>query len=250
MIHLFYRTRRGSITSIGSSTSLFPKTNIKEIGSKVRKILIVLQCQYNDLFEKLGKSLLNLATIFTGKETNEVERAKPQPKDTPIMPRRPPRRKLCLDRSRHKSLTGGEHQGKVEETIAEVESPSDSPVVERGPKVRMPGEVPVLSLSSPGARKPSVPQPGQPRVPSPSSTVNTLELIGSPVSSRPRVQQPRAGALSPALSPAATNRIPKYENTVGAKEEPTVAMPGTPSQTVKVMAVWQSRGLDYKGYRH
>ena len=101
------------------------------------------------------------------------------------MPRRPPRRKLGLDRSRHKSLTGGENQFKVEETIAEVESPSDSPVLERGPKVRMPGVAPVLGLSSPGVRKPSVPQPGQARVPSPTSTVNTLELIGSPVSSRP-----------------------------------------------------------------
>ena len=125
----------------------------------------------------------------------------------------------------------------MEETIAEVESPSDSPVLERErePKVRMPGEAPLFPLSSPGVRKPSVPQPGQPRVPSPTSTVNTLELIGSPVSSRPRVQQPGAGCLS--LSPPTTARIPQYENTKGPQEEPNVAMPGTPSQTVKVRRI-------------
>ena len=195
----------------------------------------VVSGKCNDVFIKLGKSLLNLATLFTGNETPDpaVARAKPKPKDTPIMPRRPPRRKLGLDRSRHKSLTGGENQCKVEETIAEVESPSDSPVLE--PKVRMPGEAPPLSLSSPGVRKPSVPQPGQARVPSPTSTVNTLELIGSPVSSRPRVQQPRAGCLP--LSPGLGGRIPKYENTAELPGEPTVAMPGTPSQTVKVSRV-------------
>ena len=137
---------------------------------------------------------------------------------------------MCSERSRHKSLTGGENQCGVEETIAEVESPSDSPVLERGPKVRMPGEAPAFPLSSPGARKPSVPQPGQPRVPSPASTVNTLELIGSPVSTRPRVQQPRAGGVD-CLALSA-----KYENTgaLTGQEEPTVAMPGTPSRSTKV----------------
>ena len=113
----------------------------------------------------------------------------------------------------------------MEETIAEVDSSSSSPSLERGPKVPMPGETVAV-------RKPSVPQPGQPRVPSPTSTVNTLELIGSPVSNRPRVQQPRAESH---LSPAVRNRLPKYENTPGpSAPEPTVAMPGTPSQGVKV----------------
>ena len=148
---------------------------------------------------QLGKSLLNLATLLTGNEPSQpkVERSNPKPRDTPTVPRRPPRRKLSLDRSRHKSLTGG--QLRVEETIAEVDSSSSSPSLERGPKVPMPGET--LAV-----RKPSVPQPGQPRVPSPTSTVNTLELIGSPVINRPRVQQPRAESH---LSPAVRNRLPK-----------------------------------------
>ena len=92
-----------------------------------------------------------------------------------------------------------------------------------------PGGLSGLTPSSPSARKPSVPQPGQPRIPSPTSTVNTLELIGSPVSNRPRVQQPRGES---SLSPGLRNRIPKYENTPGP--ELAVAMPGTPSQSVKV----------------
>ena len=60
----------------------------------------------------------------------------------------------------------------VEETIAEVESPLGSPTFE--PKVPMPSEP-----KSPKAEKPSVAMPGgHPRIPSPTSTINTLELIG------------------------------------------------------------------------
>ena len=202
----------------------------------------------NNIVFQLGKSLLNLATLLTGSESNEpkIETSKPKPKDTPILPRRPPRRKLSQDRSRNKSLTGeqpelcdfvcnfvlrgADNQFRVEETIAEVESPADSPTLEREPKVRMPGDTLRTGDSS---RKPSVPQPGQPRVPSPTSTVNTLELIGSPVITRPRVQQPGGDPECVSLSPRASHRTPKYENTA-AGAEPAVAMPGTPSQSVKV----------------
>ena len=60
----------------------------------------------------------------------------------------------------------------VEETIAEVESPVGSPTFE--PKVPRPSEP-----KSPKPEKPSVAMPGgHPRIPSPTSTINTLELIG------------------------------------------------------------------------
>ena len=176
----------------------------------------------NNIVFQLGKSLLNLATLLTGSESNEpkIETSKPKPKDTPILPRRPPRRKLSQDRSRNKSLTGeqpelcdcvynfvlrgADNQFRVEETIAEVESPADSPTLEREPKVRMPGDTLRTGDSAKkgeSSRKPSVPQPGQPRVPSPTSTVNTLELIGSPVITRPRVQQPGGDPESVSPSP-------------------------------------------------
>ena len=100
----------------------------------------------------------------------------------------------------------------------------------------MPGQVPV-----------------HPRIPSPTSTskiilkfnvlkmfyiqpiflpVNTLELIGSPTTSRPRVKQPSGDNEFHTLSPASRKRTPKYENTEQA--DPAVPMPGTPSQNVKV----------------
>ena len=70
--------------------------------------------------------------------------------------------------------------------------------------------------------------PGVPRIPSPTSTINTLELIGSPTTSRPRVRQP-SGTLSPILK---NKQTPKYENT--ETPDPAVPMPGTPSQSVKL----------------
>lgn len=104
--------------------------------------------------------------MFTGSE-NQPPTSQVKPRDTPIIPRRPPRRRL--DRSRHKSLTTGlEMNFPMEETIAEVESPVGSPSMNREPKVPMPGDP-----ASPRAEKqavPTVPMPGQPRVPSPSST--------------------------------------------------------------------------------
>ena len=103
----FIRTRRGSGSSVISTSSLIPTSNIKEIGSK------------------LGRSLLNLASMITGSDsldaqiqttlpsTSKAFDMKPlpptpgsRPRDTPIIPRRPPRRKMSFDRSRHKSLTG------------------------------------------------------------------------------------------------------------------------------------------------
>ena len=155
---IFLRTRRESGSSVISSSSLIPTSNIKEIGSK------------------LGRSLLNLATMLTGadsfdakiqttvRSTSQTFDMKPlpptpgsKPRDTPIIPRRPPRRKMSFDRSRHKSLTGDyvrfklggfsftsqysgiESNFQVEDTIEEVETPLGSPTFEREPKVPMPG---------------------------------------------------------------------------------------------------------------
>ena len=96
-----------------SSSSLIPTSNIKQIGSKVIGFIVYVLPFFNSKFQ-LGKSLLNLASLFTSSDTyeNKIPSAsatstpKPRPKDTPIMPRRPPRRKLSSDRSRHKSIAG------------------------------------------------------------------------------------------------------------------------------------------------
>ena len=115
---------------------------------------------------KLGKSLLNLASLFTGSagDTFDTKLApsepfkpfapKPLHRDTPTVPRRPARRKQSSDKSRHKSLTGMD-QSIIGETIAEVETPLGSPT----PRVKLTGE-----------ELPSVPMPGVPRIPSPTST--------------------------------------------------------------------------------
>ena len=149
-----FRTRRESGASIISSSSLIPSSNIKQMGSK------------------LGKSLLNLASLITGSASDTFDTKsssepfkpfapQPQPprhRDTPTVPRRPARRKLSADKARHKSLSGLD-QSIIGETIAEVESPLSSPTPQdREPRVKMPGDMP------------SVPMPGVPRIPSPTST--------------------------------------------------------------------------------
>ena len=158
-----FSTRRGSGASIISSSSLIPTSNIKEMGSK------------------LGKSLLNLASLFTGSASDTFDAKAPSEpfkpfapaprhRDTPTVPRRPVRRKLSADKARHKSLSGLD-QSIIGETIAEVESPLSSPTPQvKEPRVRMPGERGVSDM-------PSVPMPGVPRIPSPTSTSET-NLMG------------------------------------------------------------------------
>ena len=132
---------------------------------------------------KLGKSLLNLASLFAGSSSDTFDTKprssepfkpfapQPQPprhRDTPTVPRRPARRKLSADKARHKSLSGMDQS--VIETIAEVESPLASPIPQdKGPRVRMPGEKGSNDV-------PSVPMPGIPRIPSPTST-SEINLI-------------------------------------------------------------------------
>ena len=130
---------------------------------------------------KLGKSLLNLASLLTGSSDTVDTKAPsepfkpfaPQPqvprhRDTPIVPRRPARRKLSADKARHKSLSGMDQRSIIGETIAEVESPLSSPIPQdKEPRVRMPGERMVSDM-------PSVPMPGVPRIPSPTSTSKTI----------------------------------------------------------------------------
>ena len=104
---------------------------------------------------QLGKSLLNIASLFTG-GSDTISSPTIKPRDTPIIPRRPPRRRT-IDRARHKSLTCGTDL--MEETIAEVDSPLASPKTGRD-------TVPAGHSHD----KPAVPMPGAPRVPSPTST--------------------------------------------------------------------------------
>ena len=130
-IHFYCRIRRGSGASISSTTSLLPSsvnTNLREMGSK------------------LGKSLLNLKSILSGSSFNLSEsqptpQFKPRPKDTPIVPRRPARRKssFCKKLKTANVEDSKEHQFSVDDTIREVDTPVESPTFPREPKVPMPG---------------------------------------------------------------------------------------------------------------
>ena len=75
--------------------------------------------------------------------------------------------------------------------------------------------------------------------------VNTLELIGSPSTNRPRVKQPSGNDEFCTMSPIARKKTPKYENT--EQQDLAVPMPGTPSQNVKVMTfqILQWISLEY-----
>ena len=96
---------------------------------------------------KLGKSLLNLKSLLSGSsynlsESHSTPQFKVQPKDTPVVPRRPVRRKSSLRKSRKDETDNTkEMQFSVEETIREVDTPVESPTIPREPKVPMPGKL-------------------------------------------------------------------------------------------------------------
>ena len=125
-----YRIRRGSVSSLASPSSLLPSsvsTNLKEMGSK------------------LGQSLLNLKNILSGASYTAPDpvpllQFKPRPKDTPIVPRRPARRKSSFCNSKMANVEGSkEHKFSMDDTIREVDTPVESPTFTREPKVPMPG---------------------------------------------------------------------------------------------------------------
>ena len=96
---------------------------------------------------KLGKSLLNLKNILSGSSFNLAEpqhtpQFKPRPKDTPIVPRRPARRKSSFSKKTNMKNTEDvkDHQLTLDDTIREVDTPVESPTFSREPKVPMPGE--------------------------------------------------------------------------------------------------------------
>ena len=95
---------------------------------------------------KLGKSLINLKNILSGSnyippDPSPVTQFKPRPKDTPIVPRRPARRKSSFhSKSKTTNEEGSkENQFSLEDTIREVDTPVESPTFPREPKVAMPG---------------------------------------------------------------------------------------------------------------
>ena len=94
---------------------------------------------------KLGQSLLNLKNILSGASYTAPDpvpplQFKPRPKDTPIVPRRPARRKSSFCNSKMANVEGSkEHKFSMDDTIREVDTPVESPTFTREPKVPMPG---------------------------------------------------------------------------------------------------------------
>merc|ERR1719228_2194467 len=159
-------------TGIGTAGSSLLPTSINSNLKKLKK--------------SVGKSLLNLHSLLTSGPApptplSPSQPFKPfQPKSTPRRPPRRsqtatlPRRNTGYQNFKDKGNLLDEDEGEKflqTEVIDEVITPAATPVFERDqPAVKMPG-----------APSPSVPMPGQqPRIPPPTLTFNSLDLIGTP----------------------------------------------------------------------